>query len=298
MQKSADRGVLTVQAFSYGAAQAHGDPLLATQHELVIEEPLEIRVAGEALTLTMRTPGDDRHLALGFLFSEGVIAGLQDVGSVYHCGRTDDPAYGNAIEVTPGPGARLELERLSRTRRVGLTTSACGVCGRDGIDDLLARLPRRAPARARVSAELLCRVPALLLQGQPLFARTGGLHAACALSPTGELLAQAEDVGRHNAVDKVIGRLLYAGALSDGESGLGCRAASRTCARPHLLAVSGRASFELVQKAAMAGFRCVASVSAPSSLAVATAEAAGLTLASFVREGRFTLYAHPEQVFE
>jgi FdhD protein len=286
MQSPADRGVVTVQAVSYGAGEADGEPPHATEHELVVEEPLEIRVAGEALALTMRTPGDDRHLALGFLYSEGVIAGLQDVGSVYHCGRTDDPAYGNAIEVTPGPGARLDLERLSRTKRVGLTTSACGVCGRDGIDDLLARLPLQT-ARRPISARLLRRVPALMRAGQALFARTGGLHAACAVSEASGLLAHAEDVGRHNAVDKVVGRLLYTGALAAGAS-----------PRPHLLAVSGRASFELVQKAAMAGFCCIASVSAPSSLAVATAHAAGLTLASFVREGRFTVYAHPEQVRE
>ena len=298
MQRPADRGVVTVQAVSYGAAASQGEPTLVAEHELVIEEPLEIRVAGEALALTMRTPGDDRYLALGFLYSEGVIAGLHDVGSVYHCGRTDDPAYGNAIEVTPGPGARLDLDRLARTKRVGSTTSACGVCGRDGIDDLLARLPRRETAGSRIPAGLLRRVPELLLQGQALFARTGGLHAACALSQTGELLAQAEDVGRHNAVDKVVGRLLCAGALDNAITGPHAGLEPHAATRPHVLAVSGRASFELVQKAAMAGFCCLASVSAPSSLAVATADAAGLTLASFVREGRFTLYAHPEQVHE
>jgi FdhD protein len=131
-----------------------------------------------------------------------------------------------------------------------------------------------------------------------VFARTGGLHGACAIGPSGELLAQAEDVGRHNAVDKVVGRLLYAGVLPTTDPSLACAKAVRSDGQgaPHVLAVSGRASFEIVQKAAVAGFACVASVSAPSSLAVATAQAAGMTLASFVRDGRFTLYAHPERV--
>ena len=282
MSERVERCVVTVQAVCHDGSTSR-----TVQEELVLEEPLEIRVAGDALALTMRTPGDDRFLALGFLYAEGVIASLRDVGSVYHCGRTDDPRYGNAIEVTPGPGARIEVERLERARRVGLTTSACGVCGRDGIDDLLLRLgpPRAAPSPVAVA--LLQQVPTLLARGQTVFARTGGLHGACAIGPGGELLAQAEDVGRHNAVDKVVGRLLYAGALP----------AHTARGEAHVLAVSGRASFEIVQKAAMAGFACVASVSAPSSLAVATAQAAGLTLASFVREGRFTLYAHSERVY-
>jgi FdhD protein len=250
--------------------------------EVVVEEPLEIRVAGDPVSLTMRTPGDDRFLALGFLFTEGVIRGLQDVGSVHHCGRSDDPAYGNAIDVLPGAGVVLDAERLLRARRDAITSSACGVCGRAGIDDLRARAPRPEPRT--LDAACLFRVPALLAAYQPTFARTGGAHAACAVGANGEVLAHAEDVGRHNAVDKVIGKLLYAGLLDD------------TGNRASLLAVSGRASFEIVQKAAIAGFLCVASVSAPSSLAIEAASESGLTLASFVRDQRFTLYAHPERV--
>jgi len=262
----------------------HGVPSSRVE-EVAVEEPLEIRVAGDAIALTMRTPGDDRFLAVGFLYAEGIITSLADVGSVYTCGRSDEPAYGNTIEVTPGPGARIPEERLSRARRTFATTSACGVCGRDSIDDLLARCPTRSED-TRIAAELIARATDLLALDQPHFARTGGLHAACAINSNGQVLASAEDIGRHNAVDKVVGRLLYAGALSSAID----------AERPLLLAVSGRASFEIVQKAAMAGFLCVASISAPSSLAIETARATGLTLAAFVRSGRFGLYAGAERV--
>jgi FdhD protein len=248
---------------------------------VLVEEPLAIRIAGDTVATTMRTPGDDRFLALGFLFAEGVIQALSDVGSVYHCGRTDQPGYGNAIEVVPAAGVALSLERAQRS---GLSTSACGVCGRAQIDDLAANL--RRPRVERIAAALLGRVPRLLSSVQPLFAETGGAHAACAITRAGEVIARAEDVGRHNAVDKVIGRLLYERRMPDP---------ARDDA-PLLLAVSARAGFEIVQKAAIAGFACVATVSAPSSLAIEAAQAAGMTLASFVREGRFTIYTHAERV--
>jgi FdhD protein len=256
------------------------------EEDVVIEEPLEIRIAGESLAMTMRTPGEDRFLALGFLLAEGVIQSLDDVGGVHHCGRMDDPRYGNTLEVIAGPGVNVDVDRLLRTKRAGITQSACGVCGRDSIDDLLARVPA-SNSTARIDASLLLRVPELIAAGQTNFAATGGLHAACALDGAGNILAHAEDVGRHNAVDKVVGKLLYAGCLPRDDS-------SARAAR--VLAVSGRASFEIVQKAAVAGFVCVASVSAPSSLAIETANSAGVTLAAFVREGRYTLYAHESRV--
>jgi FdhD protein len=234
----------------------------------------------------MRTPGEDRFLALGFLFAEGVLRELDDVGSVQHCGRMDDPRYGNSIEVVPGPGVSLDVDVLARTKRIGLTQSACGVCGRDNIDDLLEKVPV-LQSTERIAADLLLRVPQLLAVKQDNFTRTGGLHAACAISAAGHIVAHAEDVGRHNAVDKVVGKLFHARTLPRENQ-------ADDAAR--ILAVSGRASFEIVQKAAMAGFLCVASISAPSSLAVETAQSAGLTLAAFVREGRFTLYAHDERV--
>jgi FdhD protein len=277
----ADRGLISLPAWTHDAHGARHEQ----REEVVVEEPLEIRVAGDSVAFTMRTPGEDRELALGFLFAEGVIDSLDDVGSIYPCARTDDPSYGNVIEVTPGAGVSLDVDQLARARRNTLTTSACGVCGRDGIADLLARLRGRpAPAPGLLADKLLRELPALLARGQTRFARSGGLHGACALSASGEVMAAAEDIGRHNAVDKVIGRLLYAGCLPS------------QLAEPCILAVSGRASFEIVQKAAMAGFACVASVSAASSLAVSSAEAAGLCLAAFVRDGRFTLYAHRERV--
>jgi FdhD protein len=255
--------------------------------DVVVEAPLEIRVAGEALALTMRTPGDDRFLAVGFLFAEGVITGLVDVGSVYHCGRPDDPGYGHGIEVTPAGGARLDIERLERSRRVGITTSACGVCGRDAIDDLTARV---APVSLAItlSRDLLAQAPQILQAQQPNFARTGGLHGVAALDAAGQVVAGAEDIGRHNAVDKVVGKLLYAGRLPSATSGAG----------PALLVVSGRASFEVVQKAAVAGFAAVVSVSAASSLAIETASALGVTLAAFARDGRFTVYSHADRIVE
>jgi FdhD protein len=276
-----DRGLISLPAWTHEASGARREQ----REAVVVEEPLEIRVAGESVAFTMRTPGEDRELALGFLFAEGVIERLDDVGSIYPCGRTDDASYGNVIEVTPGAGVSLDVEPLARARRTALTTSACGVCGRDGIADLRARL-QRTPVRngGALSEKLLREAPALLARGQTRFARSGGLHGACALSASGEILAAAEDVGRHNAVDKVVGRLLYAGRLPS------------QLAEPCLLAVSGRASFEIVQKAAVAGFACVASVSAPSSLAISSAEAAGLCLAAFVRDGRFTLYAQRERI--
>ncbi len=267
-----------------------GVPSSRLEH-VVVEEPLEIRVAGDALALTMRTPGDDRFLAVGFLFAEGIITSLADVGSVYACGRSDDPRYGHSIEVTPGPGTRISNERLMRTRRSFVTSSACGVCGRDSIEDLLARCSIQSDTQPIASA-LIARAPQLLALGQPHFERTGGLHAACAIDLEGKVLACAEDVGRHNAVDKVVGKLLYAQLLPNAS----VRRSSKARGGAVLLAVSGRASFEIVQKAAVAGFACVASVSAPSSLAIDTAQAMGLTLAAFVRGERFSIYTHAQRV--
>jgi FdhD protein len=169
-----------------------------------------------------------------------------------------------------------------------LTTSSCGICGRDGIDDLLGHAAR-APSDLRVPVALVARAPDLLHARQEAFARTGGLHAAAAIDRDGHVNAFAEDVGRHNAVDKVIGKLLYEGRLPR-------HAVPTDAGAAILLMVSGRVSFEIVQKAAVAGFAAVASVSAASSLAIETAEAAGLTLAAFARDGRFTIYSHAERI--
>ncbi|MFW6052118.1 MAG: formate dehydrogenase accessory sulfurtransferase FdhD [Myxococcota bacterium] len=253
---------------------------------VVVEEPLEIRVAGEPLAVTMRTPGDDAHLAVGFLFAEGLLGGWGDVGGVAHCGRPGEEGFGNVIDVTPAPGVALDPDRLARSRRGTLTTASCGVCGRRSIDDLLARCGP-VPAGPPIPVATLRESTARLRGWQPNFDRTGGLHAAAALARDGVPRAVAEDVGRHNAVDKVMGALLRAGAIGEGAADDG---------RPVVLVVSGRTSFEIVQKAAVAGLRAVASVSAPTSLAVDLAERAGIVLAGFVRGGGLNLYTHAERV--
>lgn len=256
--------------------------------EVVVEEPLEIRIAGEGMSVTMRTPGEDHALAVGFLFAEGLIGSIDDVGGVTHCGRPGTEEYGNVIDVTPAPGVVLDPERTAHTRRGTLTTAACGVCGRQSIDDLLARCSPVGDGPA-VALRTVMGCTDRLRQAQRNFERTGGIHAAGVLSASGRMLAVMEDVGRHNAVDKAVGTLLYARSLGSGSS-------PSAEERPALLVVSGRPSFEMVQKAAVAQVPVVAGVSAPTSLAVDLAERTGITLAGFVRGERVNLYTHPERV--
>lgn len=264
---------------------------------VAIEEPLEIRVASDPVAITMRTPGDDARLALGFLLAEGIIQSIADVGSVAHCGRPGDEGFGNVIDVIAAPGVLLDIEKVQASRRGTLTTSACGVCGRRSVDDLLA-VCGAVPWGASVDVRVLSASTERLRTAQHNFSRTGGVHAAAALSCEGEVLAAFEDVGRHNAVDKVIGALLSEGLVPSDPSkrlgrGLPPLARDRV---PCLLAVSGRASFEIIQKAAVARIPIVASVSAASSLAVDLAHRSQVTLAAFVRSGSFNLYTHPERI--
>jgi FdhD protein len=231
---------------------------------VAIEEPLEIRVDGSPLAVTMRTPGHDEELALGFLYGEGLIDGVRPAGL------TDDLAN-NIIEVT-GP-----LTRDPGVRRF-YTTSSCGVCGKGALEEV-AVLSAPVSAEPTISRELAARLPSLL--EQPAFERTGGLHATGLFDGSGELLWTREDVGRHNAMDKVIGRALMEGRLP--LSG-------------HVLCVSGRQSFELVQKAAVAGAPILVGVGAPSSLAIELAEDRGLTLCGFARRGQINVYTHPERI--
>jgi len=254
---------------------------------VAVEEPLEIRIAGDVVALTMRTPGDDADLALGFLFAEGIVATAADVGSVAHCGHPGSEGWGNVIEVTAGAGARLDWDRIDATRRGTLITSACGVCGRRSIDDLVASCAPLDPGPALARA-VLSRAMEEMGDAQALFDRTGATHAAAIHDARGARLVLREDVGRHNAVDKAVGALLRAGRLGPSPT------APETA--PALLAVSGRASFEIVQKAMRARIPVVASVSAPTSLAVDLARRANVTLAGFVRDGRASLYAHPERI--
>lgn len=243
---------------------------------VAVEEPLEIRISGETLAITMRTPGSDRELVLGFLLAEGVIATAADVSTVTHCGKVGAEERENTIDVTLAPGVRppVDDETGLLARRGTITTSACGVCGRRSIDDLLAGVEPIAPG-ARVPASTVLAAVAALRDRQPIFAETGGCHAASLVAFDGAVRGTFEDVGRHNAVDKVIGASVLAGrpALAD-----------------HVLVVSGRSSFEIVQKAFRARIPVVAAVSAPSSLAIALADRTGVTLAGFVRGRGMTIY--------
>ena len=256
---------------------------------LAVEEPLEIRVGGAPLAITMRTPGHDVELAAGFLVSEGVIARGDQFRSAIHCGGPGTGAVGvagsaentyNVLDITLAPGVAPPDPELARSF---YTTSSCGLCGKASIDavESVSSYEVGTDAATLGAADLLA-LPDRLRAEQAVFGKTGGLHAAALFDAgTGELLVVREDVGRHNAVDKVVGwsvlndRLPLTGAV---------------------LQVSGRASFELVQKAVMAGIPILSAVSAPSSLAVELAEASGLTLAGFVRGKSMNLYTRPDRV--
>jgi FdhD protein len=261
---------------------------VAGADEIAVEEPLEIRVAGDTLAITMRTPGADRELALGFLLSEGVIASRDDVGRVVHCGRLGDPEFGNVIDVASAPGIALAAPEPANMRRGTVMNSACGVCGRHSIEDLLARCTPMPPGTA-LSRALLFESVTQLARHQPGFERSGGLHAAAVLAGNGALLVAYEDVGRHNAVDKAIGALVLLGRVPADER-------VPDAERPSVLAVSGRISFEIVQKALCARLAIVCGVSAPTSLAIDLAQRGRVTLAGFVRGDRLNVYAHAERV--
>lgn len=248
---------------------------------LVVEEPLEIRVDGAAVTVTMRTPGSDFELAQGFLLTEGVIARRDDVHSIRYCaGRDEDGANTyNVLDVTLADG--VAKPGLDVTRNF-YTTSSCGVCGKASLEAV--RLTSRfSPAtdHARVAAATLEAMPHQLRSAQRVFESTGGLHAAALFGVDGAMLVIREDVGRHNAVDKVIGWAAEHRRIPLGAS---------------VLLVSGRVSFELTQKALMAGIPVLAAVSAPSSLAVSLAEEAGITLVAFLREDSMNVYTRADRV--
>ncbi|MDT9693359.1 formate dehydrogenase accessory sulfurtransferase FdhD [Streptomyces sp. P9(2023)] len=249
---------------------------------LVAEEPLEIRLNGRPLAITMRTPGDDFALAAGFLVSEGVLGAASDVRNIVYCAGAKDDGTNtyNVVDVQLAPG--VPVPDITLERNV-YTTSSCGLCGKASLDAVrtTARFPIADAPPVRLTPELLSRLPDRLRAAQRVFDRTGGLHAAALFSEDGELLDVREDVGRHNAVDKLVGR-----ALSDGRLPL-----SRA-----VLLVSGRASFELAQKAVMAGIPVLAAVSAPSSLAVDLAAETGLTLVGFLRGPDMNVYAGEHRI--
>lgn len=249
---------------------------------LVAEEPLEIRLNGRPLAITMRTPGDDFALAAGFLVSEGVLGAAADLRSIVYCAgaQADGSNTYNVVDVGLAPG--VPVPDITLERNV-YTTSSCGLCGKASLDAVrtTARFTIADTPPVRVTPALLSALPDRLRAAQRVFDRTGGLHAAALFSPEGELLDVREDVGRHNAVDKLVGR-----ALQDDRLPL-----SRS-----VLLVSGRASFELAQKAVMAGIPVLAAVSAPSSLAVDLAAETGLTLVGFLRGSSMNVYAGEERV--
>jgi FdhD protein len=256
--------------------------------DLATEEPLEIRIAAgddplpaRAVAVTMRTPGADFELAAGFLYGEGVVGAAADIARIAYC---TDPALDGDQRynvVTATLAADVGPPDLAGLDRHVFASSACGVCGKASLDGLRRRGIGSVPDGPRVPVDTLYRLPAALAEAQGVFARTGGLHAAGLFTPAGQPVAVREDVGRHNAVDKAIGWALMAGRLP--LHGL-------------VLVVSGRASFEIVQKAAAAGVPVVCAVSAPSSLAVTVAEEFGLTLVGFLRDRRCNVYAGHDRV--
>jgi FdhD protein len=239
------------------------------------EEPLELRLDGQPFVVTMRTPGADGDLAAGFLLSENIVRHAADIAAMRHCALN-----ANILYVTLAGDATRRAAAAMQGRRHVTATSACGVCGRRSIDDLM-RQAARVESPIAITESMIAGLPAALRSAQPVFDHTGGLHAAGLFDPCGAPVRVAEDVGRHNAVDKVLGAELRAGALPLSE---------------RILFVSGRTSFEIIQKAVMAGVAVVAAVSAPSSLAIDLARAANVTLLGFVRGAAFNIYAHPERV--
>ena len=247
---------------------------------VAVEEPMEVRVNGASFAVIMRTPGADRDLAAGFLLAEDVIRAVDEIGTIEYCQDADAEGRDNTINVTvTGDAVPRLTERLGERRQVMMTAS-CGMCGRRTIESLQSRI---ATVRGdwTVSAEVIQSLPDRLRAAQAVFESTGGLHAAGLFDRSGALQLSAEDVGRHNAVDKISGRTLLAGKHPLDTS---------------ILLVSGRMSFELVQKALLAGIPIIAAVSAPSSLAIDLAEHSNITLCGFVRGPRFNIYSHPQRI--
>ena len=247
---------------------------------VAVEEPMEVRINGASFAVIMRTPGADRDLAAGFLLAEDVIRGSHEVATIEYCQEADEEGRDNTLNVTViGEAIERLRDRLGERRQVMMTAS-CGLCGRRTIESLRSRAAA-VVGRWTVSADVIRGLPQTLRRAQDVFETTGGLHAAGLFALDGRLTMLAEDVGRHNAVDKVVGRRLLEDALPLDQS---------------MLMVSGRTSFELVQKALLAGVPLIAAVSAPSSLAIELAEQAGITLCGFLRGETFNVYANPQRL--
>ncbi|MGA7733027.1 MAG: formate dehydrogenase accessory sulfurtransferase FdhD, partial [Chloroflexia bacterium] len=256
-----------------GARSTHEADLLP------VEEPLQIRMAGENVVVTMRTPGHDEELAAGFLFTEGIISHYGHIESIRHCpdDTSQDAPSPNVINVTPSERALVDPRRW---RRNLYASSSCGICGKESAAQVVREFAA-VPEGAAISLQLLYTLPDKLRESQAGFEQTGGLHAAALFDVEGNLLILREDVGRHNAVDKIVGHALMRGLLP---------------LHNHVMVVTSRASFEIVQKALAAGVTILATVSAPTSLAVELAREGGITLVAFLRQGRCNIYAGEERI--
>ncbi len=275
--------VIPVSLHAYQASQLASRPDL-----LAVEEPLEIRIKygpasqrqGHTFLTTMRTPGHDEELALGLLYAEGIIQRKEDIREVYHCPEVEKPdAYGNVLILSLAPELTLDPQKLQLDR---FSSAACGVCGRNQIEDLKAILPpQNMNEGAHFRAEVIRQIPQKLDEAQTIFQHTGGIHAAALFDSEGTIIRTREDIGRHNALDKLIGRSLLEQQLPLAAFGL---------------LLSGRVGFELVQKAIRARITCIAAVGAPSSLAFQLCQSYGITLIGFLKEDRFNIYTHPEKI--
>lgn len=269
-------------------SRVSGNQSQTESDDVAVEEPLEIQLssptaegsAAKSISITMRTPGEDAELALGFLLTEGIIESADQVTSVAHCGDpAPDTGLQNIIRVTLRPDVDVDIGRLERHF---YTTSSCGVCGKTSLEALhVTGQSSLAYCASTFARDVIVSLPNRVKNLQPVFTKTGGLHAAAVFDPHGEIIVVKEDVGRHNATDKAIGALLQAGALPANTYGL---------------LVSGRASFELVQKSLVAGIPLLAAVGAPSSLAVQTAKEFDMTLVGFLSGENFNVYSGPERI--
>ena len=254
-----------------------GAPIAPDTDRVAVEEPLELRVNGRSVAVVMRSPGHERELAAGFLFTEGVIRSADDLLDVLVCRDLPDGQSGNVVDAVVAPSVPVDFERL--TRHV-FSASSCGLCGKATLDAVLQAFPP-VPMTHRFLPETLSAWPRRLREAQPGFGATGGVHACALFGPDDSLLVVREDVGRHNALDKVIGHALLAHRLPLGGHGL---------------LVSGRIAFELVQKALAAGIGLIAGIGAPTTLALDCARRGGVTVVGFLRDDRFNVYTHPERL--
>ena len=264
----------------YSILRWNENELTSESDAVTAEEPLQIRVNGEAIAVTMRTPGHDEELATGFCVTEGIFTDADDLVSAVTC---DDSVEDNTVDVTiEHEDASAGSTSIERARRTLYLSSSCGVCGKQSLDRIEQLVKPFSPKPAEISLALLSGLPTKLRRVQEVFARTGGLHSAGLFDTSGKLLVQREDIGRHNAVDKVVGHCLLQ-RLSEY--------------REHaILLVSGRSSFEIVQKAAVARIPTVAAVSAPSTLAIDLARRLDMTLVGFLRRGRLNIYNDPGRI--